>query len=122
MDHARTYTAPLMYVFLVLVLCSEWSTCLGGNAMGAGCPDSGVRIYLDGHGNVTVNGKAVRLKNLGAELAALQPRPSVVCYSRDNPQQEPPAQYEVVMKAIMAMRLPVGLFTDDTFKTPIPMN
>jgi hypothetical protein len=52
-------------------------------------------------------------------ITSLQPKPTVVCYSRDDPQQEPPPQAEAVMEAIMALRLPVGFFTDATFRTPV---
>ena len=87
--------------------------------MDGSCPESGVRIYLDRHGKVKVNGKPVSLDSLAGTLAAIQPRPTVVCYSRDDPQLEPPAQAATVMQAIMALRLPVGFFTDSTFKTPV---
>lgn len=36
--------------------------------MDRACPESGVRIYLDRHGKVTVNGKAVSLESLGGTL------------------------------------------------------
>ena len=87
--------------------------------MDRACPESGVRIYLDRHGKVTVNGKAVSLESLGGTLAAIQPRPTVICYSRDAPQLKPPAQASVVMAAMIALRLPIGIFTDNTFKTPV---
>lgn len=111
--------SALACAFLTLSLCAESRVCFGGSVMDRGCPESGVRIYLDRHGKVTVNGKAVSLDRLGGTLAAIQPRPTVVCYSRDDPQLEPPAQAGAVMEAIMALRLPVGFFTDSTFKTPV---
>jgi hypothetical protein len=109
----------LACALLVLGLCAESLVCSGANAPDAGCPDSGVRIYLDRHGKVTVNGKSVGLENLGGTLAAIQPRPTVVCYSRDDLQREPPAQASAVMSAIMSLRLPIGFFTDKTYRTPV---
>lgn len=111
--------AALILAVLALLTLSRVS--FGESAMGSGCPESGVRIYLDRHGTVTVNGGAVALEKLASVLAAIQPRPTVVCYSREDAQQEPPAQYQAVIEAIMALRLPVGLFTDNTFKTPVSM-
>jgi hypothetical protein len=111
-------TTSLACALLALGLCAASLVCFGGNAPEAGCPESGVRIYLDRHGKVTVNGRAVGLENLAGTLAAIQPRPTVVCYSRDDPQREPPAQASAVMAAIMSLRLPIGFFTDKTYKTP----
>jgi hypothetical protein len=118
MRQTPTYITPLACALLALSLCAESRVCFGENAMDRGCPESGVRIYLDRHGKVTVNGKAVSLESLGGTLAAIEPRPTVVCYSRDDPQREPPAQASAVMQAIIALRLPVGIFTDKAFKTP----
>jgi hypothetical protein len=103
---------------LALSLGAQSLVSLAGNATDSGCPEYGVRIYLDRHGKVTVNGKAVDLENLSGTLTAIQPRPTVVCYSREDPEREPPAQASAVMAAIIALRLPVGFFTDKTFKTP----
>ncbi len=118
--HQRTSRiTSLAGALLALSLCAAARICVGGNAMDSACPESGVRIYLDRHGKVTVDGKAVALENLGGTLATIQPRPTVVCYSRDDPQREPPAQAGAVMAAIIALRLPIAVFTDKTYKTPV---
>ena len=90
-----------------------------GGAMAGGCPDTGAKVYLAADGNVTLNGRKVEAAHLAAELQALNPKPTVVCYSRANPQREPPPTMTVVLEAIMSVRLPVGLFTDATFQTPV---
>ena len=88
-----------------------------GNASSEGCPDSAVRIYVDGTGVVTVNGKVVSAADLSETLLSLKPRPTEVCYSRTNAQGEPPAEVMTVIKAIMVLRVPVSFYTDKTFKT-----
>jgi hypothetical protein len=40
-----------------------------------------------------------------------------VCYSRAQAQGEPRAEVMAVIKAIMALRVPVSFYTDKTFKT-----
>jgi hypothetical protein len=111
----------LAYTLAALTLVSPIRTVMGESGMGAACPDSGVKIYLHQDGRVTLNGSTIDAANLSAALAKLQPRPTVVCYSRDNPEGEPPPQMQQVLEAIMALRLPIGIFTDRTFKTPVPM-
>jgi hypothetical protein len=86
--------------------------------MAAGCPESGAKVFLAADGQVTLNGRKVQVSHLAAELQALVPKPSVICYSRENPHGEPPATMRTVLDAVMSMRLPVGLFTDGTFQTP----
>ena len=102
----------------VLTLCLAPSVTLG-NAMSEGCPDSGVRIYLDAAGVITVNGHVVPPADLPQALASLKPQPTEVCYSRANAQGEPPPGAMAVMEAIIALRLPVSLYTDGTFKTRV---
>jgi hypothetical protein len=119
MRHTSIHVPPLAWALLALSLCAGSGVCFGADTIDRACPESGVRIYLDRHGKVTVNGKAVSVESLGGTLAAIQPRPTVICYSRDAPQLEPPAQASVVMAAMIALRLPIGIFTDNTFKTPV---
>ena len=88
-----------------------------GNATSEGCPDSAARIYVDSTGVVTVNGQVASVADLSETLSALKPRPTEVCYSRVNAPGEPPAEVMAVIKAIMALRVPVSFYTDKTFKT-----
>jgi hypothetical protein len=113
------HVPPVAWALLALSLCAGSRVCFGGDTINRACPESGVRIYLDRHGKVTVNGKAVSVESLGGTLAAIQPRPTVICYARDAPQLEPPAQASVVMATMISLRLPIGIFTDNTFKTPV---
>jgi hypothetical protein len=87
--------------------------------MAAGCPESGAKVFLSSSGQVTLNGEIVEARRLAAELQALSPKPTVICYSRDNPQAEPPAAMRLVLDAIMSVHVPVGLFTDATFQIPV---
>jgi len=88
-----------------------------GNAASEGCPDSAVRIYVDGVGVITVNGQVVSVAHLSQTLSSLKPRPTEVCYSRANAQGEAPPEVMPVIQAIMALRVPVSFYTDKTFKT-----
>jgi hypothetical protein len=88
-------------------------------SMAAPCPDSGARVFLKTDGRITLNGRAVEAAHLAAELQGLIPKPSVICYSRENPQGEPHPAMAAVLEAIMATRLPVGLFTDATFQVSV---
>jgi len=94
-------------------------TAAGETPMSRSCPDSGVRIYLHRDGSVTVNGAPVEAGKVREVLTHLVPKPTVVCYARDDPQKEPPPQAQAVVEAIIALRLPVGFFTDATFNTPV---
>ena len=90
-----------------------------GNATSEGCPGSAVRIYVDGVGVITVNGQVVSVVDLSRMLSSLKPRPTEVCYSRANAQGEPPPEVMPVIRAIMALRVPVSFYTDKTFKTRV---
>jgi hypothetical protein len=83
------------------------------------CPSTGTRVYLNANGSVTLNGQTMEAAKLKDALQRLAPKPTVVCYSRANGTGDPPASVEVVLEAIMATRLPIGLFTDATFVTPV---
>jgi hypothetical protein len=87
--------------------------------MSNSCPESGARVYLAENGVVTLNGRKVEAARLQDALKALSPRPTVVCYSRENPDSEPHQSMSIVLDAIISMNLPVGLFTDSTFTTPL---
>lgn len=95
------------------------SSIVPGNATSEGCPDSAVRIYVDGAGVITVNGQVASVADLPQRLSSLKPRPTEVCYSRANAQGEPPPEVMAVIQAIMALRVPVSFYTDKTFKTRV---
>jgi hypothetical protein len=104
---------------LAAFLLSAPFTAAGQTPMSRSCPDSGVRIYLHRDGSVTVNGVPVEAGKVREVVTHLVPKPTVVCYARDDPQKEPPPQAQAVVEAIIALRLPVGFFTDATFSTPV---
>jgi len=118
---ARFLSAGRFRRCLTLVALCLTSSIALGDAMSDGCPDSGVRIYVDAAGTITVNGQIVRAADLPQALASLKPHPTEVCYSRANPEGEPPAESMAVMEAIIALRLPVGFYTDGTFKTRVKL-
>jgi hypothetical protein len=87
--------------------------------MTQGCPETGARVFLSSTGEVTLNGRPVAATELKNELLALAPAPTVICYSREDAAGEPHPSVQTVLEALMATRLPIGLFTDATFKTPV---
>ena len=106
--HRQTVAALLLVAMLI-----------SGGSMAAGCPDTGAKVFLTADGRVTLNGRKVEAAHLAAELKALAPKPTVICYSRESPQGDPPPAMTVVLEAIMSVGLPVGLFSDATFQTPV---
>jgi len=84
-----------------------------------GCPDSGAKVFLSELGVVTLNGRQVEASKLKVALLSLSPKPTVVCYSREIPKGEPHSSMPLVLDAIMALGLPIGLYTDSTFTVPV---
>jgi|SRR6185503_11700867 len=80
------------------------------------CPSSGARVYVSATGAVSLNGKRVAVTNLQRALEQLDPRPSVICYARDNPEREPHPDALAALEAVMSLRMPIALFRDATFK------
>jgi hypothetical protein len=78
------------------------SSIILANATPEGCPASAARIYVDGAGAVTINGRPVSVADLSESA---------------NAQGEPPAEVMAVIKAIMTLQVPVSFYTDKTFKT-----
>jgi hypothetical protein len=83
------------------------------------CPSTGTRVFLTTQGVVTLNGQKIDASKLQGALKALKPRPTIICYSRENGTGEPHPSMKTVLDAIMSTKLPIGLFTDSTFKTPV---
>jgi hypothetical protein len=78
-------------------------------AVAAPCPETGAKVFLT----------TTEASRLAAALQRLKPKPSVICYSRENPEGEPHPAMTAVLEAIMSMRLPVRIFTDATFQRPV---
>ena len=97
--------------------CAASLVCFGGNAPDAGCPESGVRIYLDRHGKVTVNGKVVGLENLAGTLAAIEPALRWFAIHATTLNGNLPSGKRC-NGGHHGVRLPIGFFTDKTYKTP----
>jgi hypothetical protein len=99
---------------LAIVGCSDQQT-------NHGCPASGVRVYVTRDGTIHLNGATVVVENFQNTLASITPPPTVVCYSRDTAAAEPHAHAVRVVDAIIALRLPVSFYTDESFATVVPM-
>ncbi len=101
----------LVAVLGALVVAAGLCACTASD----GCPDSGARIYMSTDGNVQLQGKAVSVADLARELQQLKPGLTEICYSREDPQGEPPPGMTNVLDAIAAQRLPVSFYTDSSF-------
>jgi hypothetical protein len=82
------------------------------------CPHSAARIYVNGAGAVTLNGRAIGASDLQEVLISLKPPPAEVCLYREQmPRGELPREAMVALSAIVASRLPISSYTDGTFRT-----
>jgi hypothetical protein len=79
------------------------------------CPATAVKVFLASDGNVVVNDKTVSSSDLKGVLEQISPRPTEVCYSRENPNSAPPPQMASVLDNIAALRAPIAFYTDRTF-------
>jgi hypothetical protein len=80
-----------------------------------GCPPSGAKVFVSSAGRVTLNGVVVAAGDLSGAIKQLNPRPTVICYARENPEREPHPQALVALEAVMSARLPIALFKDAAF-------
>ncbi|MCM2313091.1 MAG: hypothetical protein NDI84_16995 [Steroidobacteraceae bacterium] len=103
-------TLPLLAVAILGALTSQPSS----GAASAACPATGAKVFMTSAGVVTLNGKQIQASSLKDALAKLSPKPTVICYSRENPVGEPHPAMQTVLDAIISMNLPVGLFTADS--------
>lgn len=79
------------------------------------CPPSGARVFVSATGSITLNGSTVALADLARAVANLKPRPTVLCYARENPEQQPHPQALAALEALMGANLPIALFKDSAF-------
>jgi hypothetical protein len=79
------------------------------------CPLTAVRVFFSSSGNVSLNGKPTKASDLARAINALSPRPSAICYARENPNVEPHPNVSVVLDAMVETKLPIALFPDKTY-------
>ena len=109
----------LFTLIAVLTLGCGGSTSGTEDPVAQGCPESGARVFFTAQGDVTLNDQRMDVSELQNALLALSPTPTVICYSRENPDAEPHPAVQTVIEAMMATQLPVGFYTDATFRTPV---
>jgi hypothetical protein len=109
---------PFALIAVLTLGCGE-STSGTEDPMAQGCPESGARVFFTAQGDVTLNGRRMDVSELQNALLALSPMPTVICYSRESPDAEPHPAVQTVIEAMMATQLPVGFYTDATFRTPV---
>ncbi len=106
----------------IIGLCLLLSLSAAEAAVPDGCPSTGVKVFLSANGTVALNGKVVEVSRLKSMLGDLVPKPTVVCYSREAPDAEPPSTMKPVLDAIISLQVPIGLYTDSTFTVRLKPN
>lgn len=102
-------------IALALLLLPLVGGAVAQGAEATGCPKSGARVFLTSSGVLTLNGREVEASKLKAALEALEPAPTVICYSRQADRSEPHPSMVLVLDAIISTRIPIGFYTDGTF-------
>lgn len=74
-----------------------------------------IKVFIDKAGQITANGKLVSLAALDSTFSQLKINKGAVYYSRENVQEDPPAESMKVMELITKHGLPVQFYTDKTF-------
>jgi hypothetical protein len=83
------------------------------------CPERGVRIYVGGRNEVTVNGVRVANMDMVRHLMKLAPAPELVCFVNAALPESPFAAGTALSSVAAVLRLPIVLYTDGTFATPL---
>jgi hypothetical protein len=108
----RATTITVIGMAIAIVSCSR-----GGELQTAvaPCPSTAVKVFLASDGTVVLNDKTVSANDLRGALDRMSPRPTEVCYSRENPNGPPPPQTASVLDTIAALKAPISFYTDRTF-------
>ncbi|HXY96690.1 MAG TPA: hypothetical protein VEH00_06910 [Steroidobacteraceae bacterium] len=72
---------------------------------------------MDAAGFITVNGQAATAENLTQTVASLNPRE--VCFAPVALNGRPPAEIKFAFNTVTKLKLPVYLYSDQTFQTRI---
>jgi hypothetical protein len=78
-----------------------------------------IKVYVEPSGQVIANGNPTTLNALDSSFKKLKELNGTVCYSRDNPDKDPPAESMKVIGLAVKYRLPIRLYTDNTFTTAL---
>ncbi len=78
-----------------------------------------LKVYVDRKGEITSNGNIVSLEELDKQLKELKENNGAVHYSRTNVTNDPPEECMKVFQLVVEYELPIKLYTDKTFKTPV---
>ncbi len=78
-----------------------------------------LKVYVDKDGKISANNVIVRLVILDEQLKDLKDKNGIIYYSRANVTSEPPEESMKVMQMVIKYELPIRLYTDRTFTTPI---
>ena len=76
-----------------------------------------LKVGVDAHGTITLDGKVISLEELREEFAAAVGTDPVVWYYRAEPEGEPPEQATLVMQAIVENLFPISFSSEPDFST-----
>jgi len=77
------------------------------------------KIVVKEDGSVLFDGRKIELREIDALLTPIKEKKGVVWYYRANPQSEPPPTAMEALKAIMAKRVPIKLFSKEDFSESV---
>jgi hypothetical protein len=83
------------------------------------CPIDGVRIYVDAKNQIIVNGINIASDKLFMHLRGLTPAPKRACYAVAASHAGPPVDAMTVLTDVGILKLPLALYADDSFTTPV---
>ena len=78
-----------------------------------------MRLYVDESGIVSVNGAHVAPGVLLQYIRRLNPAPKLACYSVAGTTGRPLGSATQVIVILSELELPLEVYTDDTFSTPV---
>jgi hypothetical protein len=85
------------------------------------CPMEGLRINVDAEGVITVNGNQVELLDVSKYLQRIRPTPKIACYSLASTARRPLMAGISVIEDVALLDLPLEVFADSTFNTPVKL-
>jgi hypothetical protein len=106
---------------LLIIVSSVAVSCSQKPSSADACPKTGVQVFVTATGVITLNAREVSVGALREALEAMNPPPSVVCYSREDPAGEPHPTATEVVDVIIQLRLPAAFYTDSTFTSVVKL-
>jgi hypothetical protein len=78
-----------------------------------------IKVFVKTSGAIVLNGNQIETSAFGPILAHVKVEEGRVYYAREAGQSEPTQAQYAVFDQIAAVGVPIGLFTNETFSTPV---